>query len=188
MKFSRRLSAFLLAGALGSLPVRAANVPRPAAEYAIKLTNGKQVLLSQQRGKVVTLMFFMTTCPHCQHTAALIERLNKEYARRGYQPLAVGFNENARQLVPGFIQQNGLTFPVGYDDREPVYAYLERSAVMRTYVPILLFIDRSGTVRAQYFGDDAFYQNQEKNIRSMLEQLLQEPATARKGRSSRRGS
>jgi len=188
VKITRQLFASLLAGALGWLPVQAANLPRPAPEYAVKLTNGKQVLLSEQRGKVVTLMFFMTTCPHCQQTATLLERLKKEYGPRGYEPLAVGFNDNARQLIPGFIRQNGLTYPVGYDDREPVYSYLERSPVMRTFVPILLFIDRSGTIRTQYFGDDAFYQNQEKNIQSMIEKLLQEPATARKGRSSRKSS
>ncbi len=188
MRITRRLSAPVLAGMLGLLPVQAANVPRPAAEYAVKLTNGKQLLLSQQRGKVVALMFFLTTCPHCQETATLIERLKKEYGPQGFQPLAVGFNDNARQLVPGFIRQNGLTYPVGYDDREPVYAYLERSPVMRTFVPILLFIDRGGTIRAQHFGDDAFYKDQEKNIRSMIEQLLKEPATARKGRSSRKSS
>jgi len=139
-------------------------------------------LLSQHRGKVVLLMFFMTTCPHCQTTSQLIERLSREYGPRGFQPLAVAFNANADTLVPEFVRTYGLTFPVGYDQRDPVYAYLGRQATQRTFVPILTFIDRKGVIRNQYFGDDAFFQNQEANIRALVEQLLREPGAAPRAR------
>jgi hypothetical protein len=36
-------------------------VPRPAGEFAIGMTNGSQVLLSQYAGKVVLLAFMYTT-------------------------------------------------------------------------------------------------------------------------------
>ena len=68
--------ALLLAGVLYLTPLRAATVPRPSPEYAVKLSAKKEILLSQYRGKVVLLMFFMTTCPHCQTTSRLVERLN----------------------------------------------------------------------------------------------------------------
>ncbi len=38
-----------------------APLPRPAGEFTIHLDNGKQVLLSSYRGKVVLMSFFFTT-------------------------------------------------------------------------------------------------------------------------------
>lgn len=149
-------------------------IPRPSPEYAFHLPNGEQVLLSQYRGKVVLLMFVATTCPHCQQACRFIEGLAKEYGPKGFQPLAVAFNDMAVMLVPDFIRQGNLTFPVGYDSRDPVFAYIERSPMLRTYVPIFTFIDRRGSIRGQYLGDDDFFKNQENNIRGMVEKLLNE--------------
>ena len=45
-------------------------------------------------------------------------------------------------------------------------------------MPQLVFIDRKGTIRAQYGGGDAFYKDEEKNMREMIVSLLKEtPAT-----------
>lgn len=157
-------------------------VPRISPEYAIRLTTGQQLLLSQYRGKVVGLLFVQTTCPHCQQTCQLMERLSREYGPRGFQALAVAFNPMAAMLVPDFIKQNGLTFPVGYDARDPVFEYLSWSPAIRTYVPILVFVDRNGVIRGQYMGDDKFFLpgEQEKNMRVMIEQLLKEPVSNRR--------
>ncbi len=53
-----RWAAFVLA--LGGF-LRAAEVPRKAPELDINLPNGKHLLLSQFRGKVVVLTFISTT-------------------------------------------------------------------------------------------------------------------------------
>ena len=169
--------AILSALAVSTAALVDGTVPRPSPEYAIKLTTGQQLLLTQYRGKVVALMFLTTTCPHCQQTSQFMERLSKEYGPRGFQPIAVAFNEMAIMLVPDFVKQSGLTFPVGYDLRDPVFEYLQRSTMLRTYVPILVFIDRNGTIRGQYLGDDKFLADAEKNIRATLEKLLNEPGS-----------
>jgi hypothetical protein len=52
------------------------------------------------------------------------------------------------------------------------------------YVPILVFIDRKGMIRYQYTGDDPFFQNQEKNVRETIEQLLKEPVPMKKKKAS----
>ena len=48
-----------LAITMGLLP--AAEIPRKAAEFPIQLTDGKQLLVSQYRGKVLCLVFILTT-------------------------------------------------------------------------------------------------------------------------------
>ena len=142
----------------------------------MRLTNGRQLLLSTYRGKVVALLFVSTDCPHCQDTSRFMESLQKEYRPRGLQTMAVAFNEMAMMLVPGFISTTGASFPVGYDTRKSVFSYLQRPESLQTYVPIMVFIDRQGMIRGQYVGDDKFFADPQKNIRSTLDALLKEPA------------
>jgi hypothetical protein len=46
-------------------------------------------------------------------------------------------------------------------------------------MPQMVFIDRQGTIRAQYSGDDKFFaEDQEKHIREQIETLLKEKKAA----------
>jgi len=172
-----RLSAAALAfGALLS----AQQVPRPAGEFAISTINGNQILLSQYSGKVVLLAFMFTTCPHCQRTSQLLNVIQKEYGDRGLQILGTFFNDNAAQLIPGFVTQFQTIFPVGYATRDQVDEYLQHPFDKPTYVPVLVFIDRNRQIREQHENDN-FLNNQETNIRNVVETLIKEPATAKKG-------
>jgi peroxiredoxin len=158
-----------------------ATVPRRSPEYAVKLTTGRQLLLSTYRGKVVVLMFVFTDCPHCQVTSQIMESIQKEYRPRGLQTMAVAFNDMAMMLVPGFISKTGASFPVGYGARESVFSYLQLPSDSRMSVPAMVFIDRQGMIRGQYLGDDRFFEDPETNIRSTLETLLKEPAATKPG-------
>lgn len=166
----RALLGLLLVGSLA-----ASTIPRPAGEFVIRDPRGEH-LLSEYRGKVILLAFIQTTCPHCQASIGVINGLQRDYGPRGFQALASAFNELAAQLLPGFISQFHPVFPVGYSDRPPVYNYTQLSATAPFSVPIFLFVDKKGMVRAQYTGEDPFFQAQEKNTRAMVESLLKEPA------------
>jgi peroxiredoxin len=173
---TRRLFAIGAGLALCLVPVLGVDLPRKAPELAIPLPTGQQVLLSQFRGKVVVIEFIHTTCPHCQHSSAIVERLYKDLGPRGFQPLAVAFNENAALLVPDFARQVGATFPIGIGNRDEVLSYLQYSLVKPLYVPQMVIVDRKGMIRAQYSGEDDFFKDLEPNLRAQLEALLKEPA------------
>lgn len=157
----------------------AATVPRPSPEFVIRGAGG-EALLSSYRGKVVLLAFILTTCPHCQHSVGIMNEIQKEYGPKGFQALATAFNELAPQLLPDFLTRFRPAFPVGYTSRASVYDYLQFPANMPFSVPMMVFIDRKGVIRAQHLGDDPFFENQDKNIRSMIDSLLKEPASAKK--------
>jgi len=158
----------------------AQQVPRPAGEFAVTTTNGRQILLSTYSGKVVLLAFMFTTCPHCQHTSQILSGIQKEYGDRGLQILGAFFNDNAAQLIPGFITQFQPAFPVGYATRDQVNEYLQHSPGKPTYVPELVFIDRNRQIRGQFTGTDDFFKDQEASIRNLVESLVKEPVTAKK--------
>jgi len=98
----------------------------------------------------------------------------------------VAYNPNAPQLVPDFIRNFAVNFPVGFASREQVLEYLQHAPGKPFYVPELAFVDRRRTVRAQYNGNDDFFRDQDKNIRLMVETLLKEPASAKKNGHSRK--
>ena len=186
---SRRWFALALGMGLCLAPLWGAEVPRPAPELVIRQVNGPQLLLSQFRGKVVAIEFLHTTCPHCQNCSSLLNRMYKEYGPRGFQPVGIAFNDMATLLVPDFIKQLGLSFPVGVSTREEVMSYLQFPLVERMFVPQLIFVDRKGTIRAQYSGEHDFFkpESEEANMRAQIESLLTEPAATQKARPRARG-
>jgi peroxiredoxin len=157
-----------------------ATVPRPAPDFAVDLNDGSQIRLNQYHGKVVVLAFILTTCPHCQFTSQVLTRLQDEYGPRGLQVVASAIEDMAKMNVPDFIKNFRPSYPVGFTQREVAESYLEQPVMFRMMMPQLVVIDRKGTIRAQYAGDDKFFEKpeQEKNIRSVIEPLLKEGAAA----------
>lgn len=177
----RTLSAcFVLFALAGSAPDAAAQTPRKAPEFAVRLTPSGQSLLSQHRGKVVLLAFMSTTCGHCQKLAPVLSDLQKEYGPRGFQALGVAFNDMANMLVPDFNKQVRPNYPMGWSPRDPVLEFIQHSPMKQLFVPILVFIDRDGMIRSQHLGDDPFFQNQNQNLRQTIETMLKSAAPARK--------
>ena len=173
MKFGKLVPAALYATILAA-SVNAAQTPRKSPEFAINATTGKQILLSEHRGKVVALMFILTTCPHCQTTTRMLSKLQNEYGSRGFQVLAAAIEDTAAQAVPQFVQQFRPTFPVGFAHRLSVGQYLQLSPSARMMMPQLVFVDRGGTIREQHAGDEPYFAEgvQEKNLRNSIEALL----------------
>lgn len=155
---------------------------RKSPEFVIKFNDGHQMLLSSLRGKVVALLMVHTTCPHCQHTSQVFSQLYSEYGPRGFQPVDAAFNTMANMLVPDFIKQNNVNYPVGFSSPEEVMAYLGYNVMQRYTVPQIVWIDKKGNIRSQTtaMDSDPGYDPQkytEGYWRNMIETLLKEPAT-----------
>ncbi len=154
-------------------------VLRKSPEFVIKFVDGKQMLLSSLKGKVVALLMVHTTCPHCQHTSQVFTQLYKEYGPRGFQPVDAAFNTMANMYVADFVKTFNIGYPVGYSSPEEVMAYLNYNVMERYTVPQIVWIDRKGDIRSQTpaAGEDATLYT-EGYWRNMIETLLKEPATA----------
>ncbi len=152
-------------------------VLRKSPEFVIKFVDGKQMLLSSLKGKVVALLMVHTTCPHCQHTSQVFTELYKEYGPRGFQPVDAAFNTMANMYVPDFVKNFNIGYPVGYSTPEEVMTYLGYSLMERYTVPQIVWIDRKGNIRSQTTaaGDEANLYT-EGYWRNMIETLLKEPA------------
>jgi peroxiredoxin len=155
-------------------------VIKKAPEFTITEPSGKQTLLSSSKGSVVVLTFVYTTCPHCQDESKMLTKLYKEMAPRGLQVFGVAFNDNAGLLVPNFVEQFGVGYPVGSSAREPVLSYLgiSDSIMARWSVPQIVVIDRKGNIRAQSPMEGDPNLQSEPYMRNLIETLLKEPGPA----------
>lgn len=155
-------------------------LPRKSPEFTITEAPGKEVLLSSFRGKVVVLGFVHTTCIHCQQFSAMLTKLHRELGPKGFQPIDVAWNENAQMLVPGFVKQIGIDFPVGYSTWDPIMSYLGFSVMDRPVVPLIAVIDKRGMIRAQTPPQGDPNLQDEGKLRSLIESLLAEGTVSRR--------
>jgi peroxiredoxin len=180
----------LLALALGAISLSAGEykVPRSSPEFVINYPGNKQDLLSRYKGKVVVLSFIFTTCPHCQRECQLLSKLYTELGPKGFQPLAVAVNPMAVMLVPDFIRDFHVNFPVGASDPAPALSFLHIEPTERWVVPQVALIDRKGNIRAQtpFNGDEKL--QEENNLRQLIEGLLKEGSAATRTKVTKKAS
>ena len=174
-----RTFALFLTLAAGCVFAEAPAPPRRSPEFTLNLQGGRQELLSQYRGKVCLVEFLFTTCPHCQHTAQMLSKLQADLGPQGFQALGVAFNEMSPMLVPDFVKNYGPTFPVAWANRDRVLGYLSLSPMERFVVPQIVIIDRKGTIRVQSspLGDQNL--QDEAYLRKVIEGLLKEAPAAK---------
>src|ERR1700675_576257 len=98
-------------------------VPRKSPEFTITDPSGKQVLISSFKGKVLVLPFMFTTCPHCQHEAQMLTKVQKDYAARGLVVLGTIFNDANGPMATQFMKEFAIGFPAGWAPRVSVISY-----------------------------------------------------------------
>jgi thiol-disulfide isomerase/thioredoxin len=160
-------------------------LPRKSPEFTIVEPSGtsqpdKQSLLSSYRGKVIVLAFVHTTCVHCQAYTRVLTKLHKELGP-GFQPIEIAWNSQAHMLVPGFVKQFEVDFPVGYNDQyEVIRNFMGFSVTDRPVVPLAVVIDKKGMIRAQSSPQGDVNLQSEEKLRELIGSLLKESGPAAK--------
>lgn len=127
-------------------------VNKPMGELDIKTEGGQMMKLSSWKGSPILLVVFSTTCPHCQKSAAAVEKTLRTYAPKGLKLIAVTGREEERKDFPEFRQKYGATYPMGSIKREDQYAFFGASVMQPFYVPSFAFIDKAGILREKFIG------------------------------------
>jgi thiol-disulfide isomerase/thioredoxin len=167
---------YLALAALAATTAFAVTIPRPAGDVVIQMPGKPPLKLSQYRGKVVILAFIDTGCSHCQHATEVLDGIQREYFTRGVQVLEGAFNPTAKSELASFQQRFHTNFPVGVVDPNFMIGYAQITPQMRPMAPVILFIDRKGVIRAQWFGNSPEMEPAEKepqSFRAEVDNLLQ---------------
>ncbi len=135
-----------------------------APDFTLSSTNGKQIRLSDFRGKVVIVDFWATWCPPCKAEIPDFVKLYSEYKNDGFQMLGVSLDEGGAKNVVPFMKDHGMNYPVVFGTEEVVSAYGGIRGIPTTFV-----IDKKGYVRGAFEG-----YRQASVFENLLKQLLAE--------------
>jgi peroxiredoxin len=133
-----------------------------APNFTLTTLNGKQVSLSDYRGKPVMINFWYATCPGCLAETPGIERFYAAElaAGKSFVILAVNSVDDA-PTAQQFVQQYGMTYTPVLDDNQRVATLYNLNATPTSY-----FIDRQGIIRFVQVGpiDEATLQQEVAEI------------------------
>lgn len=117
-----------------------------APELALPDLKGKKISLSEElrRGPVM-LAFFKVSCPVCQYTFPILERLHQAYP----EAAIYGVSQNGAKDTQRFCGEFGVTFPVLLDDPK---TYAASNAYGITNVPTVFYIGQDGTIEVSSVG------------------------------------
>ena len=116
------------------------NIGQQAPDFAIKGDDGREIKLSQYRGKLVFLNFWATWCAPCVEEMPEMEVLKNTFKDRKFQMLAVSVDTNW-EVVKEFYKDHNLTIPAFLDPGRQV------SSVYKVFkFPETFLIDGNGYV------------------------------------------
>jgi thiol-disulfide isomerase/thioredoxin len=78
---------------------------KPAPEMTLKDLDGKDLSLSEYRGKVVLVNFWATWCEPCQVEIPWLIEIQQKYAARGFTVLGIAMDEDGAKVVTPWVQK-----------------------------------------------------------------------------------
>ncbi len=111
-----------------------------AADFVLKDLDGRDVRLSDYRGKTVLLYFMATWCPECREAIPRLKEIYALYKEKGLVVLSVDVLESKKK-AEAFSKKYALPYPTLLD---------EDGRISRLYgvvgVPVKALIDRQGRI------------------------------------------
>jgi cytochrome c biogenesis protein CcmG/thiol:disulfide interchange protein DsbE len=118
----------------------------PAPRISLATVDGRQVALSDYRGRPVIVNFWASWCMPCRDEFPVLAAARARYSADGLEILGVVHDDSA---------QSAAAFAAAYNAQWPLLMDVDDVA-WNTYhgafVPVSYFIDRAGVVRAVSYG------------------------------------
>ena len=118
-----------------------------APDFELPALDGKNLKLSDLRGKAVLLNFWATYCGPCKIEMPWFVELQKEYGPQGFQIVGVAMDDASLEDIAKFAKEMGVNYPI----------LLGKESVGQSYggvsvLPTTFFLDRDGKLIAREFG------------------------------------
>ena len=157
-----------------SRPVAAAcpaDAKRANLDFTMKDMNGRDVKLSDYKGKVILLDFWATWCGPCKFEIPGFVELQTKYGKHGLQVIGVSVDDTVKQLQP-YVAEYKMNYPVlqglGHDDVQEAYGPMWG-------IPTSVVISRDGLICAKHTGlppTRASGESLEKRVRDEFEHQI----------------
>ena len=118
-----------------------------APEFRLQTADGRSVVLSELRGKVVVVHFWATWCPPCVDEIPELDSLYRAFMGSDFEMLTVSVDEGGAPAVEPFMRKNRLVVPVLFNPDRSIAALYGTYKFPETYI-----VDRQGIVRYKAIG------------------------------------
>jgi peroxiredoxin len=138
-----------------------------APDFALQDANGKEVRLSELKGKVVLVNFWATWCGGCQVEIPWFVEFEKKYADRGLTVIGVSMDSDGWKEVRPWIKEKGVNYTVVIGSEELAKKYGLDG------MPLTALVGRDGKIVDTHAGV-VDREGTEKKIRELLENKVGE--------------
>jgi len=118
-----------------------------APDLTLTDLSGRNVKLSSFRGKVVLLNFWATWCPPCRQEIPSMMLLNKTFAGKPFQMLAVSEDSGGKEAVEAYFKESGNSLPAFLDIDQSAGKIYGLTGVPESFV-----IDKNGVILKKVVG------------------------------------
>ena len=118
-----------------------------APDFTLQNVDGKNVSLSDYKGKIVIVDFWATWCPPCRKGIPDLIDLQKHYKDK---VAVIGISvdrENTKDGVPAFVNKMGINYPVVYFNDKVINDFGGIEAIPTTFI-----IDQQGNITKKMVG------------------------------------
>lgn len=107
-----------------------------APDFTLADLEGRQVRLSDLRGKKVLINFWTTWCPYCVQEMPLLQKFHDGHRGGNWQVLTVNITSSERGVAPvqSYIRANNYTFPVLLDEKGSVAALYRVNSIPASFI------------------------------------------------------
>jgi peroxiredoxin len=132
-----------------------------APDFKLKSTDGKDVRLSDYKGKIIVIDFWATWCAPCRKGIPDLIDIQKKYKEK-VVVIGISLDTQTQSDVIPFIKKFGINYPIAYGNAEVVQAYGNIQAIPTSFI-----VDQKGNIVDTHVGlvDKSVYLNK-------IEQLL----------------
>ena len=136
---------------------------KPALDFTVLLTSGSMYTLSAQKGKVVLVDFWSTSCPPCINEFSNISAIYQANKDKGFEVISISLDEN-KETLDAFLTSNPMPWSTAFsgkgwnDDTAKLYEILT--------IPAQWLVDKNGVFR--------YFDVRGEDLKDAVEKLLKE--------------
>jgi cytochrome c-type biogenesis protein len=114
--------------------------------------NGKDVKLSDYKGKVILVNFWATWCGPCKRELPALSQIANELRDKDFKMVGVSVDDRQSD-VNSFLQVNNLSYTILHQETQLAYVkYMEVTGQNQNVVPQTYIIDKKGKVVETILG------------------------------------
>ncbi|MBX2858354.1 MAG: TlpA family protein disulfide reductase [Cellvibrionaceae bacterium] len=157
------LIAISLSGLSASLSSHALDLKGKAKDFTLKSNSGRNIRLSEMRGKVVMINFWAHWCGPCRQEMPHLEKIYQRYKDAGFTILGV-HQDSDPKTADKVLNDIPVSFPILYDTTSKVSETYNVSAM-----PSTVFIDCDGNLKYLHRG---YKPGEEKTYQKYIKSLI----------------